>query len=46
MLFIVLKLISRIKKYGNRYKNLDKVSWENSDPVTDTDHATNIPDTF
>lgn len=37
---------AELKKYGNRYKNLDKVNWENSDPITDTDHATNIPDTF
>lgn len=30
----------------NRYKNLDKVNWEDAAPVQDTEHATKTPDDF
>lgn len=33
-------------KEGKRYKNLDKVNWENNAPVTTNDHDTKIPAEF
>lgn len=31
---------------GDRYKNLDKVIWDNNSPATSPDYSTNTPDTF
>lgn len=33
-------------KEGDRYKNLDRVNWEASTPLTDSDHATQMPHDF
>ena len=35
---------AELKKNPKRYKNLDKVNWETSTPVTEPDHATQISD--
>lgn len=35
-----------LKKEGKRYKNLDKVNWETSTPLTENDHTTNNPDGY
>jgi len=37
---------AELLKEGNRYKNLDKVNWEASQPGVEPDHATLTPDTF
>ncbi len=37
---------AELKKEPKRYKNLDKVNWDNAAPVSNPDHATNVPDTF
>jgi hypothetical protein len=34
---------SELKKEPDRYKNLDRVNWENNQPLYETDHATNTP---
>lgn len=33
-------------KVPNRYKNLDKVDWESSSPITDPDHESTTPSDF
>ncbi len=33
-------------KEKKRYKNLDKVDWENAAPINEVDHATQTPETF
>lgn len=35
-----------LKREGNRYKNLEKVIWDGSNPANEPDHATNTPDNF
>lgn len=35
-----------LKKEGKKYKNLDKVLWESSNPLNEPDHATTTPDNF
>jgi predicted DNA-binding protein (UPF0251 family) len=35
-----------LKKEGKRYKNLDKVHWENNAPIMEPDHATKTPSDF
>lgn len=35
-----------LKKEGKRYKNLDKVIWDNNSPATHPEHYTSTPDTF
>ena len=35
-----------LTKEGKRYKNLDKVNWETSTPVSQPDHESSTPDTF
>lgn len=37
---------SELKKEGKRYKNLDKVIWDNNSPATHPEHETITPDTF
>lgn len=37
---------SELKKEGKRYKNLDKVIWENNSPATHPEHETFTPDSF
>lgn len=34
---------AELRKEGKRYKNLDKVNWETSTPLSETDHATTTP---
>lgn len=34
---------AEMKKEPGRYKNLDRVNWENNQPLYETDHATNTP---
>ena len=38
--------IADLKKEGKKYKNLDKVNWEGSNPLNEPDHATSTPDNF
>ena len=38
--------LAELKKEGDRYKNLDKVNWEDAAPVTNPDHETNTPTDF
>lgn len=48
-LFVVVSFetnLAELKKEPKRYKNLDKVNWENAAPVTSQDHSTTTPDTF
>lgn len=37
---------AELLKEGKRYKNLEKVNWETSTPVTQPDHYSTTPDTF
>ena len=38
--------IADLKKEGKKYKNLDRVNWENSNPLNEPDHVTSTPDNF
>ena len=37
---------AELQKDDIRYKNIEKINWDNASPVTDPDHATGTPDTF
>ena len=37
---------AELKKEGNRYKNLDKVVWNDASPLNDPDHETKTPNDF
>lgn len=37
---------AELKKEGNRYKNLDKVVWQDASPLNDPDHETKTPQDF
>ena len=37
---------AELKKEPQRYKNLDAVNWETSTVITDTEHASQLPQTF
>lgn len=37
---------AELKKEGDRYKNLDKVVWNDASPLTDPDHETKTPQDF
>ena len=38
--------IADLKKEGKKYKNLDRVNWENSNPLNEPDYVTSTPDNF
>lgn len=35
-----------LKKQGDRYKNLEKVNWQNSSPMSQPDHITTTPEEY
>ncbi|QDH84164.1 putative portal protein [Achromobacter phage vB_AxyP_19-32_Axy13] len=35
--------LAELQKEGDRYKNLDKINWENTGPVNDPNHGTSTP---
>lgn len=37
---------SELLKEPNKYKNLDKIDWESSSPITDPDHESKTPNDF
>ncbi|AXH72062.1 MAG: portal protein [Podoviridae sp. ctda_1] len=37
---------SELQRQKHRYKNLDKVNWEDASPVSQPEHETNTPQTF
>lgn len=37
---------AELQKEGSRYKNLDRVNWEGSTPLTEPDHDTRTPNDF
>lgn len=37
---------AELEKEGDRYKNLDKVVWDDASPLTEPDHETNTPQDF